>query len=95
VSSSSRSTTSNKLEESFVARGKFSDMKGISSEMLNGDSAALNEAARGRLDALNSATSISSSMLYDKEDVDDITIGISKLKDSVKDFFEEVQKRIT
>lgn len=92
---SSSSKLSKQREESFVARSKFSDMKGISSEMLDDDHAtALNATAKVRLSALNSATSISSAMLYDKEDVDDITVGISKLKDSVKDFFDEVQKRI-
>lgn len=83
-------------------REKYSSYKGISSDMVYGtdDESAIE--IKSKLEKLNNSTSISSDMLYGESSMnnsrgqssDDISDGISKLKDSVKGFFDDIQRRI-
>jgi len=88
--------------ESFTARDRYSNMKGISSDMLNGNDDKYATEVKSRLEMFNNSTSISSDMFYSDspepnsaaDKTGDISQGISKLKDSVKGFFDDMQRRI-
>lgn len=94
--------------ESYTAREKYGTAKGISSDQYFGRDQEDPTAVRAKLDKFSGSTAISSDMLYGNGDDESASLGrpysnsgdgidfnIHKLKDSVKDFFVDIQKRIT
>lgn len=84
--------------ESFQARDKYSNAKGISSDQFFGrDEDHANE-MRGRLDKYKGASAISSDMVYHNAEPVDYSvqdgshIDLDRLKDNVKDFFSDIMR---
>ncbi len=108
VSVSSNQTHNRPLSnpnESFAARDKYSNVKGISSDQFFGRDEEGNQAVRSKLQTqYGSSTGISSDMLYGANDGEENSdfhtgtaaegISLDKLKDSVSGFFENIQRRI-
>jgi ADP-ribosylation factor GTPase-activating protein 2/3 len=81
--------------ESFSARDKYSNVKGISSDQFFGREEGEAATARTKLQALSGSKAISSDMLSSREQGgDDDDSGLLALKDSVASFFNNVSKRI-
>eukprot|EP01035_Chromulina_nebulosa_P017625 gene17625-23202_t len=89
--------SSKSIPESNVAREKYSNSKSISSDDYFGRDQEENEKNRSKLDKYVGSSSISSDMLYEEntEQSEDINANLDKFKDSVKDFFSNIQRRIT
>lgn len=97
ISSSYGYQAPNKAEESFAARGKYTNAKGISSDQYFGREEADEFAARSKLQAYSNSTAISSDMLSGERSMDEDsfdTSGLSALKDSVASFFSDVSRRM-
>lgn len=92
-SSQTKSGASSSTEESYLARGKYSSAKGISSDQFFGRDEADDFTARSKLQTFSNATSLSSEMFSDQQNSADNN-GLEALKDSVATFFSDVSKRI-
>ena len=106
----SSNTVVSKVGESFQARDRYSTAKGISSDQFFGRDEEDTITAREKLSKFSSATAIGSDMLYNDGHEDDYGMdsysnsnsynsssqnsGLSTLKDSVGDFFADIQKRL-
>ena len=92
IRKTSRTTTS---AESYAAREKYGNQKGISSDQFFGRDEADAAEARSRLQALRGSQAISSDMVYGRGgggDEDDGSATLEKLKDSVAGFFDSFGK---
>lgn len=76
--------------ESYEAREKYNNLKGISSDHFE-SAQSIDTISASQLDKYSTATSFSSDMFNDKTEA---TNGFSVLKDSVKSFFDDIQRRI-
>ena len=82
--------------ESFQARDKYANAKGISSDQFFGIDDEHAEQMRTRLDKYSGASAISSDMVYHGAKPQDYSlqadggIDLNRLKDSVKDFFQNM-----
>lgn len=90
-------------EESYEARSKYANVKGISSDQFFGQSDAETSAMRDKLlDRYSGSTAISSDMLYSEQNGGSYggsTYGggggdLDKLKDSVSGFFDDIHRRM-
>lgn len=90
--------------ESFAARERYANVKGISSDQYFSGDSSENSELKAKLEKFSGSTAISSDMLYhdgkppeaSNSGIGDVDLSqeISKLKDTVKDFFDDIQRRI-
>ncbi|CAE7621987.1 unnamed protein product [Symbiodinium microadriaticum] len=99
-SPSGRSGAPPSAGESYVARDKYSNAKSISSDQFFGQDDAHAAEMRTRLDKYAGASAISSDMVYHNAAPVDYSqqgnggVDLDRLKDSVKDFFQDISRNM-